>query len=627
VSLTCQHSVVVAASALWLLLGASQAAAQARPPTGDTPDGHGFDPAPLDREVRDPLVVHRVGGWAPRQGYFTGLFEYADDPLVWCARSSDDVGCIDEEALLDDVFTLNLSGGYAPTERLRFYANLPTYLSSTSDHTPGGGGVGDVRLGGQLAAFRGEGALQLGVVSWLDLPTGDSERYLGDAGVGGGAAIAGSVSLGALTLSSDLGASFTPASALFPEGFDSLLTGLAAGFSPADNLGVTVETRVSPSFLANPAPGTGAPAEVLYSAKHRRGPVHLQVGLAHALTAGPGAASYRAFAGLGWTSTSKVDLDHDGLVHESDRCPYAAETVNDWFDDDGCPEEPVFFEVMASVGARPVHGRLVEWDVTGALPNATPALFVGNPGRHAVIEGTYGGCFYGTTEVDVVPGMDDVPLQLFARTGSLRLKVVGRRGSAISSAQLRWLPQGQDPVCHPSGDTEVGAHGQLTQSVGAGRVVFVVEAPGMGAQVVAVDVARSSDTAVEVVLGPARAHLMPDHIALSDNLWFHYNSSDIQQDSLGLIGEVAAVLLAHPERGKVQVVGHADDQGTPDFNRELSLRRAEAVAQQLMALGVPESRLSVVGQGARQPAASNRTARGRAKNRRVEFAFSQAPRG
>lgn len=611
--------------ALWLatLLGPAQAAAQARPPGGETPDGHGFDPAPLDREVRDPVLVQRVGGWAPKQGYFTGLFEYASDPLVWCARAVDGVGCIDEEALLDDVFALNLSGGYAPTERLRLYANLPTFLSSRSDHTVGGGGMGDLRIGGQVAAFRGEGPVLLGFVPWLDLPTGDQSRYLGDAGVGGGAAIAGSVSLGPLTLSADLGAAFTPESNLFPEGMDSLLTGLAAGVSPTDSWGLTAETRVSPTFLTNPEPGTGAPAEVLYSAKHRRGSLHFQAGLSHALTAGPGAAQWRAFAGLGWTSTSQVDLDGDGFIHESDDCPYAAEAFNDWYDEDGCPEQPVFFELQGWVGHRRVSGRKVEWEVTGALPNTNPALYVGNPGRVAHIEATYGGCFHGTAEVTVEPGMDDVPVELVATMGSLRLKVVDQRtGAPVDNALLRWLPDGQDPTCHPQGEQPLGARGSLTDSVGSGRVRFVVDAPDKGAQVVVAQAVQGRRTPIEVRLGPARTRLMADHIALSDNVWFHYNSATIEPDSLSLLGEVAAVLLAHPELGQVQVVGHTDDQGEPDFNLDLSRRRAEAVARKLVALGVPEDRLEVVGHGSQQPIAPNATARGRAKNRRVEFVFT-----
>jgi outer membrane protein OmpA-like peptidoglycan-associated protein len=126
-------------------------------------------------------------------------------------------------------------------------------------------------------------------------------------------------------------------------------------------------------------------------------------------------------------------------------------------------------------------------------------------------------------------------------------------------------------------------------------------------------------------MGPPGTRLEPDAIVLSENLWFDYNSITIPAASAPLLEEVAATLLTHPEITSVQVVGHTDDQGTPAFNNTLSTRRAEAVIAKLVTLGVDRARLAAVGQGATAPASTNRTAKGRALNRRVEFLVQTTP--
>ena len=65
-------------------------------------------------------------------------------------------------------------------------------------------------------------------------------------------------------------------------------------------------------------------------------------------------------------------------------------------------------------------------------------------------------------------------------------------------------------------------------------------------------------------------------------------------------------------------VGHTDSIGSDAYNQRLSVRRAEAVKAYLVTKGIERNRIYTEGKGEKQPVADNRTAEGRAKNRRVE---------
>jgi outer membrane protein OmpA-like peptidoglycan-associated protein len=95
-----------------------------------------------------------------------------------------------------------------------------------------------------------------------------------------------------------------------------------------------------------------------------------------------------------------------------------------------------------------------------------------------------------------------------------------------------------------------------------------------------------------------------------------FDKSTIRPDSVAVIEEAAAKLKEYGNLGVV-VEGHSDSKGSTKHNQKLSLRRAEAVRDYLVKLGVAGGRIVVIGQGASEPIASNETREGRAQNRRV----------
>jgi outer membrane protein OmpA-like peptidoglycan-associated protein len=80
------------------------------------------------------------------------------------------------------------------------------------------------------------------------------------------------------------------------------------------------------------------------------------------------------------------------------------------------------------------------------------------------------------------------------------------------------------------------------------------------------------------------------------------------------------ILNKYPDTN-IFIEGDTDSQGTDDYNQTLSERRAKAVADYQMGLGIPGSRISTVGLGESNPIASNDTDDGRRQNRRVEVAI------
>jgi outer membrane protein OmpA-like peptidoglycan-associated protein len=114
-----------------------------------------------------------------------------------------------------------------------------------------------------------------------------------------------------------------------------------------------------------------------------------------------------------------------------------------------------------------------------------------------------------------------------------------------------------------------------------------------------------------------------DRIEIKETVLFKTASGTVRDVSYGLLEQVANVLKAHPEIGKVRVDGHTDDRGDAAKNKELSLRRAKAVVKFLVEKGVPAERLTAEGHGEEAPLAGNESEAGREKNRRVEFVIQR----
>ena len=103
-----------------------------------------------------------------------------------------------------------------------------------------------------------------------------------------------------------------------------------------------------------------------------------------------------------------------------------------------------------------------------------------------------------------------------------------------------------------------------------------------------------------------------------DGIKFELDSANLTRDSYPVLDEAVKKLQEFPDL-KVSIVGHTDDQGSDEYNLDLSRKRADTVVRYLVSRGVDERRLKAIGMGMRQPITDNDSEEGRAQNRRVEF--------
>ncbi|MCM2345774.1 OmpA family protein [Acidovorax soli] len=113
---------------------------------------------------------------------------------------------------------------------------------------------------------------------------------------------------------------------------------------------------------------------------------------------------------------------------------------------------------------------------------------------------------------------------------------------------------------------------------------------------------------------------------IPSDISFAVGRSDIQSNFAPVLDRFADGLRNNPNTD-VRIIGHTDNTGSDAVNNPLSLERAASTRNYLTGRGVDGRRISIEGMGERQPIATNDTAQGRSRNRRVEIYVGERPRG
>ncbi|MFZ0389004.1 MAG: OmpA family protein [Calditrichia bacterium] len=109
-------------------------------------------------------------------------------------------------------------------------------------------------------------------------------------------------------------------------------------------------------------------------------------------------------------------------------------------------------------------------------------------------------------------------------------------------------------------------------------------------------------------------------VTFDSGILFAVDKAELTPSSKDELNKMAKIFKKY-EKTEVLIEGHTDATGSDEYNMNLSQRRAQSVANYLTSLGVDPARFTIRGYGENQPVATNETALGRQKNRRVELAI------
>lgn len=103
-----------------------------------------------------------------------------------------------------------------------------------------------------------------------------------------------------------------------------------------------------------------------------------------------------------------------------------------------------------------------------------------------------------------------------------------------------------------------------------------------------------------------------------EGIFFETKSDKIKKNSTKVLDRAVEVLKKFDDI-KIEISGHTDDVGDDEFNQDLSQRRADSVKKYMVDKGIDASRITTVGYGKTKPLEEGKSAKARAKNRRIEF--------
>jgi OmpA-OmpF porin, OOP family len=162
-----------------------------------------------------------------------------------------------------------------------------------------------------------------------------------------------------------------------------------------------------------------------------------------------------------------------------------------------------------------------------------------------------------------------------------------------------WSPQSATAQCNP----------ELLQRTAAPAVVE--EAP----PVAQTGLSGPPDTAEIAAIEPQR-----EPININENALFGFDQAVLRNEDRQRLDGVLSQIKNLPENATIQITGYTDSVGSEEYNKGLSMRRAQAAQEYLATTkGVDPNRIVISGMGESNPVASNDTAEGRAMNRRAEI--------
>lgn len=177
--------------------------------------------------------------------------------------------------------------------------------------------------------------------------------------------------------------------------------------------------------------------------------------------------------------------------------------------------------------------------------------------------------------------------------------------------------------------TESGGVATAEVVVRAGEEVVVREtndANALGIPVPSAQVradAGAGSAVLQLTVQETRSVVEGSKVVPPEPILFDLAMSDLREDVILMVHDIALWLASHPEAALVEIGGHTDNLGGVAYNQQLSERRAQSVREALESLGIAPERLRARGYGLSRPVTRNTDEAGRARNRRVEVVVLQ----
>ena len=510
---------------------------------------------------------------------------YQNDPMVFVTQDSRirpvlrDVAGDNGEGIVDDRLTGNVQLGLGISKYFSFSVDAPIVLwqdgykpdefvlsGAREPNALIASGVGDIRFMPKgVILDRDTMPIGMAIAIPVGVPTGTGGSFLGEEGV-----------------------SLTP-SAIF-EFSDGPIRSRKYAFRSAIHTGYHVrpgaqirDVDVSNAFVYGVAMGLHAsvmeivaefhgtvwgdgqaqqPAEVLGGLKILAAEyVSINVGGGMGVLSGMGAPDWRVFSGVSVAPSfdpNNRDTDKDGIVDALDQCIREAEDIDNFQDEDGCPEKD-----------NDADGLLDRQDRCPLEPEDED----------------------GYQDSDGCPDPDN------DKDGILD---VSDRCPNEAETSNGYQDEDGCPDSEPVLDTDGDGYNDDVD-----RCPYDAE-----------DFDGEED---EDGCPDRRVVIEKNFIKIKEKIYFEFGKSAIQERSFSLIDEIAETIAANPQLKKIRVEGHTDSKGSEMANLKLSQARADSVMKAIASRGVEKDRLEAAGFGEMRPIDTNDTDEGRASNRRVEF--------
>lgn len=330
----------------------------------------------------------------------------------------------------------------------------------------------------------------------------------------------------------------------------------------------------------------GATVQPFLGARYNLGGAELYAGGGPAFGSLVGTPDFRLLAGIafgaGGTSMAAAapavvenpDIDGDGLANEVDRCVRAAEDVDGFQDEDGCPDPDDDADGIAD--AKDICPRQAGLPERGGCP-------IPDADGDALAD-----------EIDLCPNEkgqredQGCPPKDTDQDG-----IVDRSDACLAEpgvAEFRGCPppdQDKDGVADADDNCVREAGAKDNRGCPSKQKQLVV--------------------------------ITKEQLQILDKVYFMPGRSTIVPRSRVLLDQVAKIIKEHEEIAKLRVEGHTDNVGKATTNQKLSEARAKAVLNYLVKKGVKQERVEAAGFGQDKPIAENTTDEGRESNRRVDF--------